>query len=166
MTYSRLLANLKDIIIKHWHILQANQGCKETFSTLLIIAFRKGTSLKKIIGTNIIHNNEKLIKTKINNHTGKCVPCNSICSLCCQQLISTTTLKRNQTKKTFKIYHRVDCKRSFVIYLLECNICKIQYVGKSETPFNIRLNNHRKDVKHPDAIPACKHFNKSLSYNN
>ena len=59
VTYSRSLPNLKDIITKHWHILQANQSCKETFSTLPIIAFRKGTSLKQIIGTNTIHNNEK-----------------------------------------------------------------------------------------------------------
>ena len=35
---------------------------------------------------------------------------------------------------------------------------KIQYVGKSETSFNIRLNNHRKDIKKPNAIEACKHF--------
>ena len=74
--------------------------------------------------------------------------------------VSTTTFKSNQTNKTFKIYHRVNCKSSFVIYQLECYICNIQYVGKSETPFNIRLNNHRKDVKNPNAIPACKHFNR------
>ena len=98
------------------------------------------------------------MKTKDNDHTGKCDPCNSTRCLYCQQLISTTTFRSNQTSKTFKIYHRVNCKRSFVIYVLECYICNIQYVGKSETPFNIRLNNHRKDVKNPNAIPACKHF--------
>ena len=38
---------------------------KKTFSTLPIIAFRKDTSLKQIIGTNTIHNNEKLKKLKI-----------------------------------------------------------------------------------------------------
>ena len=125
VTYSRALPNLKDIITKHWHILQANQSCKETFSTLPIIAFRKRTSLKQIIGTNIIHNNEKLIKTKKNHHTGKFVPCNSTRCLCSQQLISTTTSKSNQNNKTFKIYHRVNCKSSYVIYLLECYICNI-----------------------------------------
>ena len=36
----------------------------------------------------------------------------------------------------------------------------IQYAGKSEPPSNIRLNNHRKDVKNPNAIPVCKHFNR------
>ena len=160
VTYSRSLPNLKDIITKHWHILQANQSCKETFSTLPIIAFRKGTSLKQIIGTNTIHNNEKLIKTKINHHTGKCVPCNSTRCLCCQQLISTTTFKSNQTNKTFKIYHRVNCRSSFDVYLLECYVCTIQYVGKLETSFNISLKNHRKDVKNTNVIPACKHFNR------
>ena len=127
---------------------------------LPIVAFKKGTSLKQIIGTTTIHNNEKLVKTKSNHHTGKWVSCNSTLCLCCQQLISTAIFKSNQTSKTFKICHRVNCKSSFVIYLLECYICNIQYVGKSETPFNIRLNNHRKDVKNPNAIPACKHFNR------
>ena len=41
---------------------------------------------------------------------------------------------------------------------MERIICKIQYVVKSETPFNLRLNNHRKDVNNPKAIPACNHF--------
>ena len=38
-------------------------------------------------------------------------------------------------------------------------MCKIQYVRKSETSFNITLNNHRKDIKKPNAIETCKHFN-------
>ena len=32
-------------------------------------------------------------------------------------------------------------------YSVEC--------GKSETSFNIRLNNHRKNMGNPSAIPAC-----------
>ena len=46
-----------------------------------------------------------------------------------------------------------------MIYLLKCFRCKIQDVRKSETSFNIRLNNHRKDIKKANAIEACKHFN-------
>ena len=41
-----------------------------------------------------------------------------------------------------------------------CHVmCKIQYVEKSETPLNIRLNNHRKDIKNPNFIKEYKHFN-------
>ena len=28
---------------------------------------------------------------------------------------------------------------------MKCVLCKKQYTGKSETTFNLRLNNHRKD---------------------
>ena len=43
---------------------------------------------------------------------------------------------------------------------MKCTLCKIQYVGKAETPFNIRLNNHRKDANdnNPKAIPPSIHF--------
>ena len=44
---------------------------------------------------------------------------------------------------------------------MECALCKIQYVGKAETAFNIRLNNHRKDVNNPKSIPADFHFRKT-----
>ena len=43
---------------------------------------------------------------------------------------------------------------------MECTICNLQDVSKSETPFNIRLNKLRKDVKDPKAILADKHFKK------
>ena len=39
-------------------------------------------------------------------------------------------------------------------------LCKILYVGKAETAFNIRLNNHRKDANNPKSIPADFHFRK------
>ena len=45
----------------------------------------------------------------------------------------------------------------------------MHYIGKSETPFHIRLNKHRKDTKNPHTIEACKHFNnfhKHIFHNN
>ena len=79
--------------------------------------------------------------------------------LSCQQIIATKIFENIQTKKKFNIYHNISCKSKYVIYLLECLLCKIQCVGKSETPFHIRLNNHRKDIKNPHAIEASKYFN-------
>ena len=64
-----------------------------------------------------------------------------------------------QAKRTFNIFHKLTCKSQCVIYLMECILCKIQYVRKSETSFNLRLNNHKKHVNNPKAIPACNHFN-------
>ena len=44
------------------------------------------------------------------------------------------------------------------MYLMECRICCIQYIGKLETEFNIRLNNRRKDVSRQNASQADQHF--------
>ena len=43
---------------------------------------------------------------------------------------------------------------------MECRRCKVQYVGKTITPFNVRLNNHRTDSNHPDddTAPSDLHF--------
>ena len=36
---------------------------------------------------------------------------------------------------------------------------QLEYVGKSQPPFNIRLNNYRKVAKSQVSILACKYFN-------
>ena len=43
---------------------------------------------------------------------------------------------------------------------MKCIICNLHYVGKNETPFHIRLNNHRKEKDHK-VILADKHFQKN-----
>ena len=35
---------------------------------------------------------------------------------------------------------------------MECMLFNRQYIGKAETVFNIRLDNHGKDIKNPNAI--------------
>ena len=44
------------------------------------------------------------------------------------------------------------------MYLSEYLKCLIQYVGMSQTEFNIRLNNHIEDAARKDSIPASNHF--------
>ena len=83
----------------------------------------------------------------------KCSPCSANKrTLCCKQVISSLTIKSQQINKSYTILHEVNCSSAYVISLMECTLCKKPSVRKSETSFNIRLNNHRKDVKKPDAI--------------
>ena len=52
----------------------------------------------------------------------------------------------------------MNCASICVIYLIVYILCNEQYVGKVETRFNIRLNNHRNNVKKANTIMACKYF--------
>ena len=71
--------------------------------------------------------------------------------------MTTNTFTSQQAKQTFNIFSNPKCKREYVIYLMECTLCKIQYVGKAETSFNVRLNNLREDTKKPNSF---LHFQK------
>ena len=82
-------------------------------------------------------------------------------SICCQQVLKTNTFKSYRTGKMFKIFHQLNCKSSHLIYLLQCQTCQPQYVGKSEISFNIRLNNHWKDSKTKNPLLACKYLKNS-----
>ena len=75
--------------------------------------------------------------------------------LCCTQVLNTQTFTSQQAKRTVNIFHKLAWKSQYIIYLIECILCKIQYAGKSGTPFNSRLNNHKKDVNNSKVIPAC-----------
>ena len=50
-------------------------------------------------------------------------------------------------------------KVKIFIYLLQCRICKLQCIGKSESTFKIRLNNDRKNAESEKSILAWKHLN-------
>ena len=53
----------------------------------------------------------------------------------------------------------MDCQSSCIIYIMECNIGRLQYIGKSETEFNLRLNNHRNHIrKGVNSCELTEHF--------
>ena len=41
---------------------------------------------------------------------------------------------------------------------MECILCNKQYIGKTDTSFNIRWNNYRKDVRKANTIMTSKHI--------
>ena len=55
----------------------------------------------------------------------------------------TKTFSSSVTKRTYSIYNKLNCKSSYLIYLIECTLRTRKCTGKSETGLNIRLN---KDV--------------------
>ena len=87
-------------------------------------------------------------------------------TLCCKQVTNVTMVRENLTNRTFHIYHNLKHKSKYVIYLLECTKYKIQYVGKAETEFSIKLKNNQMNAWKSDAIPARRNFSdKNHSFN-
>ena len=156
------MPKMKKAIDNNWHLLQINSSIAEKFPQKPRQAYRRNKNLRDIIGSNTIENNKVKRKSpKTSKNIGRCRPCQSKKggAKCCQQVLDTTTFKSIQTQKTYTMRHNLDCRSTFVIYLLECMKCHIQYVGKSEKQFKMRLSHHRYEVTRPNGIPAPKHFN-------
>ena len=117
VTYNSLLRNIKEIINKHWHILNIDSSFKEMLnSSQLIIAFRKNTSSKQLIGTNTIRSNQKFLTPTQITITGQCTPCYTSRWLCCQEILKTTKFTSIQTRETFTIFHQATGHSNYVIY--------------------------------------------------
>ena len=59
VTYSTTLPNIREIINKHWHLLDVNNTFRNAFKATPVIVFCKNTSLRKIIGANKTRDNRK-----------------------------------------------------------------------------------------------------------
>ena len=60
---------------------------------------------------------------------------------------SLTPVHSKVTKhsKLYTIFHKLNCKSKFIIYLMECTLCKVLYVEKAETAITT-IGNHRKNA--------------------
>ena len=117
ITYNRFIPNISKIIQKNWNILSVNESLKKEFQNEQFISFKGIKNLKELIGSNKIENN---IVKKINKSTlkpGKYSPgFRNSRTLCCNQVITTSTFKSQQTQKTCKIFHEVNFSSAYVIY--------------------------------------------------
>ena len=160
-TFNRTLPPVAKIIRTRWELLHLDLKTKTSFEEPPVMAYKKCPNLRDILGSNTIESN-KVKRQTSKQTTGWSKPCLARAdTLCCKQVVDTQIFKSNITNRSYTIYHKLTCKSEYIIYIMECIKCKKQYVGKSEWPFNIRLNNHRKDFKRVDAIPAIRHFNQS-----
>ena len=137
-TYNPRTSYIAEVANRNWHFLQSKERVAHIFRERPIIAYRRSKSL-----------HDRLVSTKLTGRTpegqtttmGSCGPCNKPkCSWCVLINKTSTFTGTRRDGKVFDIFHTVNCQSTFVIYIIECRICRLKYVGKSETAFNLRLN--------------------------
>ena len=144
-TFNRTSPPVAKILRTRWELSHLSPKTKKNIRRTFM-AFKRCSNLRDILGSNTIENN-KVKRHTSKKMTGKSKPCFARAdTLCCKHVIDAQTFKSNTTNKLYNIYHELTCKSEYVIYIMEYIKCKKQYVGKSEWPFNIRLNNDRKRI--------------------
>ena len=161
--FNSTIPQVGKILRERWNILNIKPKFRELFSEPPIIAFRRCRNLRHIIGSYTSINNRVSRKQATKRQVKYCFPCNTVRSLCCNNMARTNSFTSINTGRTFMIFHQSNCKSKTVIYLCDCTRCRIKYVGKSELPFHYRINLYRSRIKitHNDKLlPVEEHFKK------
>ena len=141
------MPDIKKILTNHWNFLQFDPALKEMFEQPPMMASRRNRSIGDFLNSKRFHNKDVAWKD-LQHPVSSCTPCTLDRKYSCfKQLKETKSFKSKATRKTYEICHEINCNSKYVIYLLECTKCKIQYVGKSETELEYRIANHRSDAK-------------------
>lgn len=140
---------IAEIAKRNWNFLKSKERLSLIFNKPPLVAYRRPKSLR-----------DRLVRSRFVNETPQnlipkgCRACERTKCSWCKKINQTTTFTSPNNNKTYTIFHTVDCQSSWIIYIIECNICKLQYIGKSETAFNLRLNNHRNHIK--KGVSSCE----------
>ena len=154
LTCNCTLPNVEKEITNNCNFFHIKQEFQDVFQEPPMLVFRKNRNLYLLGCQNWFWTTETIQEK--NNFFSLSVSQNQetyfISKFYTHNLLKAVWHKKN------RIFHDLSCKSKLLIYLTRCRICRIQYIGKSETEFNIRLNNLRKDVNRQSVSQAYLHF--------
>lgn len=150
LTYSTNFPNVNKILKRHYNILEQSERLKRAFPSAPGVVYRRTRNLK-----------DTLVNSQINTSTSdsSCRPCLKPRCFVCKAMRDTSKASSTQSNFSINIRGNLTCDSPNVVYLLECNVCGMQYIGQTETPFRIRFNNHRAHAKSAPNLPLSKHLN-------
>ena len=141
ITYNPALCYISSIINKHFSILSSSLRCSNVFKAKPFLAFRWSNNLSNM-----------LVSAKLHKPvTAANEPCGSF--HCGNNRLTwnyindgLTTYTFNSTGETRLINRHIDCNSKNVIYMIQCNHCHKQYIGKTKRRLKDRFNGHRRPV--------------------
>ena len=63
----------------------------------------------------------------------------------CLNVSEADVFQSFQSKEQYKINHQLNCNDKYLIYLLSCKVCGLQYVGSNTDKFRLRWNNYKEN---------------------
>ena len=133
--------NIARIIHKHSNVLYSSDRCRNVFKNLPLVAYRRCKTISDILFRAQLTetpdpNNSRAAPGSFRRNSGNCATCSYI------------KHGRNQytfhsTSETFHIKSHITCTTSTVIYMIQCRLCNLQYIGETARRLKDRLNEQR-----------------------
>jgi hypothetical protein len=155
-TYHPQLSGLSQILKRHYHILEADPRLKSFFPTPPGITYRRTANLR-----------DRLVHARVNRQQSSRFPtcaegCGVTRCLVCSQLATNDSVVSSiDNSYTFTIRESLNCNSKNLVYLLQCNLCRLQYIGETQTSFRLRFNNHKSHINSMPLLPISQHVCKT-----
>ena len=152
VTRNPRLPPCRQIIDKHFHILQLSETMRKEFPSPPRVIYRQPPNLRSLLVQAKLKSNENPVEYRgcYKTHTRNCVTCNV--------LKETNNFKSTTTGQVFRILGSITCTTISVIYLLNCLDCNKQYVGETGGELRQRHRGHRQEFRKGNT-PLGTHFN-------
>ena len=137
-TYHPALNSLGKVARRLHPMLTNSEEHREVFPEPPVVAFRRCKNLKDILVR------ARLYSGGDGGHDKKgCSRCGKSRCQVCSVMSNNSYFHSNVTNREYRINYSFNCNSSNVVYLLECTVCGVQYVGSTNTPFRLRFNNYK-----------------------
>lgn len=134
-------------------ILHADSTLKEIFPLPPVVSFRRPRNIRDLLV------NAKLREIPSETQTGS-TKCNAKRCSVCPFICESKKFKSSNTGESFPITTHINCKSSWLIYLITCTKCQQQYVGKTSNTLYTRFTGTKSDIKsNKKSLPIVHHFN-------
>lgn len=142
---------IKQIILKHWPVLQMEPMLHNVTTHPPLFAHRRAPTLRdKLVHSSSSPDRSTWLSLKGNYRCGRCAQCNN-----------TTNCKFFSHPLTGKKYkHRsfINCNSTNVIYMLTC-LCGKAYIGQTKRCLKIRISEHKTAIRTGNTDYAmAKHY--------
>ena len=117
------------MIRKNLQSLIADEEVKKLFSPTPFVSFRSTRNVKSYLVRSKIYPLEKEVCSE---------KCESKRCLVCLNVSEVDVFQSFQTKEQYKTNHQLNCNNKYLIYLLSCKVCGLQYAGYTTDKFRLR----------------------------
>ena len=134
ITYHLLLKSVGTIFYKHLYLLHMEKEIKKVFPIAPMVSFKSARKLSSYLVRAKLYPLQRAVGS---------FKCNKPRCEICINIIETDIFTSTVTGESFEINHKFNCDDRCLIYLLTCNKCRKQYVGKTVDSFRFRWNNYK-----------------------
>ena len=154
LDFNPSLPPIKEWLLELWPILYKSSGTRKLVDVQPIIGYRRPKNLQDILVTSDLPE----IKWLSGKNRISIPRCNRSACRHCPVLDRMGWIKSHSTGRKYRTQTRISCKSSNLIYLIQCQLCNMQYVGQTRNKILTRLNQHYSTIRTAQETPVSRHF--------